>query len=961
MHRIGLLGLVGWMLLGSTVVLRGQEPFPEGIAGELYYAARIDAVGLVVDLDGELTEEAWERAPFQQEIAVLEAAPEGPEDFAFRWAAVADDEFLYVAVEVTDDVAKIQENVLCEVWQDDSIEVYIDANNDGPECGAAGTSCYQADDGQITVGRLNDGVGDPDQLEIGGQAGSATCDFVGPSPEVCQGVVLDEGDIWVAELAIPLVTEGNLDILGDPDGTPTWSIVPDHGCRIGFSMQANDDDDATPERDSKAVWAVAEMTAESAWRNPGIFGKLVFVDPTQPLPLDPVSNLVCTRNGDGTVDVTWENPPEADPAGAIAIIVDGSEEESLDGDATSITLTAEQVPQNGQNHTIVVNNGTCTPASCVLDEAPFDACGAIRKWNLLGAYAGTNGAPGEDMIRMDYLTDGVTTEDDFVWIPGQTIETDFGGAALSTGYNDGLGNLTPTVEAYEGDTGFLDFLALYNGQTDVMTYAQCYVINNTGEEMEVYWADASDDSIQVKLNGVEVWISNLGRGGVTSCEDGAFPLDKSPDNVTFFDPLVLIPGENRLLVKVFQGTGDWNFIGRFQDEFDEPVTEGLNISLIPSGENAPVLNLSCVREADGTVTVSWTNPESADPAEPIEFRVDGVDLGRTVPGDSTSATLTEEEVPRDGLDHVVAVINDSGLARTCRVERDLAISPPELQVEGGELYINAGGSVDVDDLASRTWKADEPYLAPGHADTNTDAFGGQVIDATLLDDGEIPNAVLLAERWCDCNIQYQMQVPDGDYSVTLYFSENCEGCVNANLGGTGADGTARIFDIQVEDELIEAYTQADEAIPPGDDGVGAIFTATEVVFEVGVTDGLLDISIVDRGAGNPPENAAIKAIAIQRPVNGGDPQFRRGDGDANGVVNITDGIYVLNFLFLGGPPPPCRDAADADDNGAVNITDGIYILNFLFLGGPPPPSPGQTDCGIDPTQPNLGCETYESC
>ena len=54
------------------------------------------------------------------------------------------------------------------------------------------------------------------------------------------------------------------------------------------------------------------------------------------------------------------------------------------------------------------------------------------------------------------------------------------------------------------------------------------------------------------------------------------------------------------------------------------------------------------------------------------------------------------------------------------------------------------------------------------------------------------------------------------------------------------------------------------------------------------------------------------------PVGG----FFRGDADNSGAVNITDGIFVLNFLFLGGPDPSCMDAADADDSGATNITDG---------------------------------------
>jgi len=56
------------------------------------------------------------------------------------------------------------------------------------------------------------------------------------------------------------------------------------------------------------------------------------------------------------------------------------------------------------------------------------------------------------------------------------------------------------------------------------------------------------------------------------------------------------------------------------------------------------------------------------------------------------------------------------------------------------------------------------------------------------------------------------------------------------------------------------------------------------------------------------------------------------------------------------------DAADADNNGAIQLTDGIFILNFLFLGGEAPPAPG-LDCGEDTDDPDdaLGCETFDSC
>ncbi|MEE3198822.1 MAG: hypothetical protein VX254_02240, partial [Planctomycetota bacterium] len=93
---------------------------------------------------------------------------------------------------------------------------------------------------------------------------------------------------------------------------------------------------------------------------------------------------------------------------------------------------------------------------------------------------------------------------------------------------------------------------------------------------------------------------------------------------------------------------------------------------------------------------------------------------------------------------------------------------------------------------------------------------------------------------------------------------------------------------------------------------------------------------------------------------GGGPIFRRGDPDDNGAIQLTDGIFILNFLFLGGAEPPCSDAADADDNGAIQLTDGILILNFLFLGGDSIPAPFP-ECGGDPGEDPLGCEGYAHC
>ncbi|MCZ6795216.1 MAG: hypothetical protein O7J95_16550, partial [Planctomycetota bacterium] len=86
------------------------------------------------------------------------------------------------------------------------------------------------------------------------------------------------------------------------------------------------------------------------------------------------------------------------------------------------------------------------------------------------------------------------------------------------------------------------------------------------------------------------------------------------------------------------------------------------------------------------------------------------------------------------------------------------------------------------------------------------------------------------------------------------------------------------------------------------------------------------------------------------------PRFLRGDCNDDGNLTISDAVCTLSWLFRGEAEPNCLAATNADGVGAVNITDPIYLLTHLFLGGPPPVAPFP-DCGAGPTADPLGCET----
>jgi hypothetical protein len=61
-----------------------------------------------------------------------------------------------------------------------------------------------------------------------------------------------------------------------------------------------------------------------------------------------------------------------------------------------------------------------------------------------------------------------------------------------------------------------------------------------------------------------------------------------------------------------------------------------------------------------------------------------------------------------------------------------------------------------------------------------------------------------------------------------------------------------------------------------------------------------------------------------------------GDVNEDGVVNIADVVYLINYLFAGGSPPVPWEAGDVNLDGVVNIADVVYLINYLFAGGSPP-------------------------
>lgn len=109
------------------------------------------------------------------------------------------------------------------------------------------------------------------------------------------------------------------------------------------------------------------------------------------------------------------------------------------------------------------------------------------------------------------------------------------------------------------------------------------------------------------------------------------------------------------------------------------------------------------------------------------------------------------------------------------------------------------------------------------------------------------------------------------------------------------------------------------------------------------------------GLWNPDQLQAADPEAPCEPVEWAGP-FIRGDTEQDFFVTPKDVFTILSWLYLGRPTLPCLAAADANADGKIDVSDPIWMMVWLFMGGGPLPPPAE--CGISPGPGDiaLGCE-----
>jgi hypothetical protein len=61
-----------------------------------------------------------------------------------------------------------------------------------------------------------------------------------------------------------------------------------------------------------------------------------------------------------------------------------------------------------------------------------------------------------------------------------------------------------------------------------------------------------------------------------------------------------------------------------------------------------------------------------------------------------------------------------------------------------------------------------------------------------------------------------------------------------------------------------------------------------------------------------------------------------GDVNVDGVIDVGDVVYLINYLFKNGPTPSPSSRGDVNCDRNVDVGDAVYLINYLFKGGPKP-------------------------
>ncbi|MEC9475666.1 MAG: HYR domain-containing protein [Planctomycetota bacterium] len=384
-----------------------------------------------------------------------------------------------------------------------------------------------------------------------------------------------------------------------------------------------------------------------------------------------------------------------------------------------------------------------------------------------------------------------------------------------------------------------------------------------------------------------------------------------------------------------------------------------------SGQCGAVVNWTAVSAQDNCDTVDLQSSHSPGDEFPIgttSVSVTATDQYGNKTAGSFTVDVQDSELPLLGdVPADITVSNDPG---QCNALVDWAAPSASDNCPGETLTVTpgSGSSFAVGTTEVRV--------------TVTDAAGNAVTDtfSVTVEDLEDPTIVSTGDITVEatpetCNSEIQISEPTA--------MDNCEvlSVVNDYTDSSDASGTYELGTTLITWTVTDTHgntattTQLITVIVDETDcnenGAPDICEIASGASEDCNTNGIPDECEADCNGNGTPDDCDIASGGSADTNSNGTPDecetpFQRGDANDTGDVDLTDPIYILEYVVGIGPVVSCLDTADVNNDESLDISDVVYLLQHMFLATAPPAAPFGF-CGLDPDGISIGCDSYSNC
>ncbi|MEW5925521.1 MAG: dockerin type I repeat-containing protein, partial [Candidatus Zixiibacteriota bacterium] len=333
-------------------------------------------------------------------------------------------------------------------------------------------------------------------------------------------------------------------------------------------------------------------------------------------------------------------------------------------------------------------------------------------------------------------------------------------------------------------------------------------------------------------------------------------------------------------------------------------------------------------------------------AENCLFKANLASAGSAISGDQTSIIINNSTLALNGQDTLVAansvIICQNGTSLTmdqsiiafnsqCQAVWCENINISDIQISCSDLYGNENGDW-VDCLAGMDEINDNLSSNPMFCDT---AAGDLHIDhMSPCSPSLSPCGQLIGAFGVGCGVNRVTISP-----ATMYvFYANALESATAAITLSDLGGGYTVYDVNVSLLTVNnVIIPSSSEIIPGDGD-----TADRLILHVSLSEfvsyygPLWDTTIQEFTlAWMFNDESESSASGVFKMIG-----HRSGDVNGDGIINLNDIIYLINYLYIGGPEPlPVPIAGDVNTTGTINLGDIIYLIKYLFRGGPAPTGP----------------------